>query len=513
MHNKTKLIGTIILSIAIILIVIGCYFSTKFKNAKIELGKEVTINDFIRYGSANDAKMDISKVKNEVGEYNVKVKYMFVDYDLSVKISDTTPPDLEVENIYKPLDYEFDINDFIVKLEDSSEYDVEVKDLPVINKYGEYPIRIVAKDIYNNITQKDCVLSIGWVKKEISVEVGNTIKPSDLLFDMKNINAINQSDLDDINKKREGTYYLKSVLNNSEINVKIEKTKDVTPPTLELKDVTIYENKKVNSVNDFVQKLVDVGSTPKVSLLTDINYSKTGSQKVQIEASDNDGNKVVKEAELKIIKDTFGPQIKGVSKLTVNKGTNIDYKKGVSAYDENFGNCPFEVDTSSVDITKYGNYYAIYTSVDNLGNKTTVKRVVVVNHDKTDTNNLVANIAGGLSSNAEEIRDYVRNNIKYNTNAGGSDPIWYGLNNKVGNCIVHAYIFDALLKLKGYDTKIIWTTDKTHYWNMVYLNGKWVHMDSTPTTRHNKYSIMNDELRYERLQGRDWDRNLWPKAL
>ena len=143
--------------------------------------------------------------------------------------------------------------------------------------------------------------------------------------------------------------------------------------------------------------------------------------------------------------------------------------------------------------------------------KTTEKRIIVVNHDKNDTNDLVKSAASSLSSDAETIRDYVRK-IKYSTNDGGSDPVWQGLKNKSGNCIVHAYVFDALLKQKGYTTKIIWTTDKTHYWNMVYLNGKWVHMDSTPTSRHNKYSIMNDDMRYERLQGRDWDRNAWPKA-
>ena len=155
--------------------------------------------------------------------------------------------------------------------------------------------------------------------------------------------------------------------------------------------------------------------------------------------------------------------------------------------------------------------YAIYTSSDKLGNKTTVKRVISVNHDQSDTNELVNKTASSLSSNAEAIRDYVRT-IKYSTNNGGSDPTWYGLTNRSGNCIVHAYVFHALLKAKGYSSKIIWTTDKTHYWNMVYLNGKWVHMDATPTSRHNKISIMNDEQRYERLQGRDWARSLWPKA-
>ena len=215
---------------------------------------------------------------------------------------------------------------------------------------------------------------------------------------------------------------------------------------------------------------------------------------------------------MKIVKDKDGPSISGLSKLTVNKGTKINYEKGVKAYDSNFGNCEFSVDSSDVNVSKYGTYYAIYTSVDKLGNKTTAKRVISVNHDKSDTDELVRQAASKLSSDAEAIRDYVRNNVKYNTKDGGSDPIWYGLKNKVGNCKVHAYIFEALLKLKGYTTKIIWTTDKTHYWNMVYLNGKWVHMDSTPTSLHNKYSIMNDDLRYQELQGRNWDRSLWPEA-
>ena len=509
MIKRLCLIGIIIGSLSISF---GVYLSTKFKNAEIEFGKEITVSDFIEYGTSNNIKIDTSKVKDSVGEYDVKLNYLFLTYNLKAKVSDTTPPELEVSNVYKPLDYEINADDFIVKINDSSEYNVTIKEMPTITEYGDYPIKIEAKDIYNNKVEKDCTLSIGWIKKEISVEVGNAIKVNDLVYDINDKSSINQKELDEINNQREGTYYLKSELNGSVINVKIEKTKDVTPPTLELKNVTIYENKKVNSTNDFIKTVTDKGSKVSIKLLTDINYSKIGEQKVKIEASDMDGNKIQKEASLKIIKDTYGPKINGLTKLTVNKQTNIDYKKGVSSYDENTGNCSFEVDSSNVDVSKYGNYYAIYTSSDSYGNKTTTKRVIVVNHDATDTNNLIRSIASTLSSDAEKIRDYVRNNVKYNTNWGGNDPIWYGLNNKVGNCYVHATIFDALLKAKGYDTKIIWTTDKTHYWNMVYLNGKWVHMDSTPTSRHNKYSIMNDDLRYERLQGRNWDRSLWPKA-
>ena len=513
MVKKKKILIILCFIIGTIFIGLGIVFTTKFKNAVVELGNDVSINDFVRFGTTNNVKMDVSKVqKDVVGEYEVKIQYFFLNYNLKIKVEDTTPPELQVKNLYQPLDYQINVNDFIEKLEDKSEVDVKIENAPTIDDYGDYSINITAVDKYNNKITKTSTLSIGWVKKELSVEVGNEIKIEDLVYDIKNKDTINKEELDKINNEREGTYYLKSVLEDAEINIKIEKTKDVTPPTLELKTVSIYEGKKINSINDFVKKATDKGSKVTLKMINTIDYKKLGDQKISIEASDIDGNKTVKETKLKIVKDNIGPKISGLSKITVNKGTKINYTKGVSAYDDNFGSCTFEVNSNNVDTSKYGTYQAIYTSSDSLGNKTTSKRVIIVNHDQSDTNKKIKEIASSLSSNAEKIRDYVRNNIKYNTNWGGDDPVWYGLTNKVGNCFVHAKIFEALLKYKGYNTKLIWTTDKTHYWNMVYLNGKWVHMDSTPSSRHNKYSIMNDEQRYERLQGRNWDRSLWPKA-
>ena len=60
---------------------------------------------------------------------------------------------------------------------------------------------------------------------------------------------------------------------------------------------------------------------------------------------------------------------------------------------------------------------------------------------------------------------------------------------------------------------IIWVKNQTHYWNLVKIKGVWRHMDATPgSANHARYSIMTDEMRYETLSGRDWDRNAWPAA-
>lgn len=495
-------------------ILIGTNFLTKFKNAQIEFGTEkIDKKEFINYGMDKYVEVDLSKINyQKIGRYPVAIKYFGIKYEKSLDIVDTTAPELETEDIYKKVNYEIDVKDFVVQVTDLDEVSLSYEGNIDTSLYGRYPIKIIAQDKSGNKVIKENTLLISWTKLDYEIEMGNTLKREDLVFDKKDINTISQEEIDVINNGKEGSYTVKSVKDNVELTINVLKTEDKTPPTLVLKNVTIYDGKKVSGVNAFVTKATDKCSKVSLKLLTNINYSKIGEQKVEIEASDENGNKVVKSATLKIIKDTKGPVFKGLSKITINKNAKIDYRKGVSAYDDNYGNSEFSYDASKVDVSKYGTYYATYTSKDKIGNKTTAKRVIMVNHDKSDTNALVLSVASGLSGNAESIRDYVRTKIKYSTNSGGSDPVWQGLHNKVGNCIVHAYTFDALLKAKGFNTKIIYTKDKTHYWNLVYLNGSWRHMDSTPGSRHTKYSIMTDDMRYETLQGRDWDRSKWPKA-
>lgn len=491
---------------------LGLYF--KFQNIYVELGSEKVDNTlFARYGSKSNYDVNLENIDlNKVGEYHVTIKYLGISFSKKVYVEDKTPPVLEVQEVNAKVDYQFKLEDFIVKNDDLSETKLDYITDFTPSEYGEYKVSITSKDIYGNSTTKDTKLIISWVKLSYELEVGDILKNTDLVYNTVDSKTVSEDDIKKVNNGKPGNYEVVAVKEKQKLIIQITKNEDKTPPTLNVKNLKIYEGKKIDSINNFVTKVYDKGGKVSLRYLTEIDYKKIGSQKIKIEAKDENNNITEKEATLTIMKDNKGPVIKGLSKLTVNKNTKINYQKGVSAYDDNFGKSDFSVDTSKVDVTKYGTYYAIYTSSDKLGNKTTSKRIIIVNHDKSDTNELVKKVAGTLSSNPESIRDYVRSKIKYNSNSGGKDPVWYGLTEKVGNCIVHAYTFDAILKVKGYNTKIIWTTDKTHYWNMVYLNGKWVHMDSTPGSKHNKYSIMNDAQRYERLQGRDWDRSLWPKA-
>lgn len=286
-------------------------------------------------------------------------------------------------------------------------------------------------------------------------------------------------------------------------------------PSLELRAVTIDKNQSVK-VEDFVVSATDISGEVTVTLLTQPDCKKAGTQTIQVEAKDVNGNVTVAETTLQVYTDTTPPSFSGVGAMTVEKHSTPDYEAGVVAKDSRDGNVTFTYDASKVNTSVAGTYYVIYSATDSSGNKATYRRKVTVNRDEEDTAALVASLAAKLSNDPEKIRDYVRNNIRYSSNWGGEDPVWYGLKEKQGNCYVHAKILDALLKEKGFETQLIWVTQTengrpTHYWNIVYVNGVWRHIDSTPGVKH-PATLMTDQERYNNLQGRDWDRSKWPKC-
>ena len=274
---------------------------------------------------------------------------------------------------------------------------------------------------------------------------------------------------------------------------------------------------------------VDKGDTPnytaKVSAKDDrdgkvdfeydasgVNLKKPGTYYVTYTAKDRAGNKAEEKRKVEVLADTKAPKFSGLKDITTAKNKKPDYTSGVSANDNWDGPVEYTYDDSKVDLSKAGTYYVTYTAKDQAGNKQTGRRKVVVNHDQADTKALVKQVASGLSSDPEAIRDYVRNSIKYSSSWGGDDPVWYGFKNKKGNCYVHALCLQELLEVKGYTTKLIWVTDKSHYWLLIKLDGTWKHIDATPGVRHTKYSLMNDAQRLETLQGRKWDTSQWPAA-
>ena len=493
-------------------------FPVLLESVSLEAGsKNIYLSQFYKDGRINNNSeflTDINDINlDAVGSYSVVILENNKEKTVKLNVVDTTSPTVEFKDISRGFNYEIKAEDFIESIDDYSDTIVEVKDAPEITDGGEYKVLVSVKDAYDNITEKDCILNITIMVSDYTLELGNKIKKKDIILDERFYDYLSDSEINRINKSGVGNYKIeiKKDDNVYSCNIKIQDTK---PPVIKLKSVTITKGQKVSGKEAFIKSISDASKIKSVEMKTNIDYEKIGTQTIVIEAVDAVGNKSTAETKLVINKDKNGPVFSGLSDLKVNKNTTIDYNKGVSANDKIDGKVTFSVDSSKVNTSKYGTYYATYTAKDSDGNVTTKKRKVTVNYDSNDRNALIATHYAKIgSSDYKAIRNYVKTKIKYTSDWGGNDPVWFGLNNLKGNCKVHALIYKAFLDKAGYQNQLIWTTDGSHYWNLIYINGAWRHSDSTPGGNHGMIVAETDEVRYAHLQGRDWDRNGWPAAL
>ena len=483
----------------------------------MELGTEaISIRDFMTE-KANPKKVsfvtDPSLVDlNRLGEMEIVLSHGGTRETVTLTVQDTMAPEVVFRQLVaKPIDYIPDPEDFVVSVRDADDTYIFFEDEVILPKdYSDVITTVVVEDISGNRTEQKCVLRWNWMPEIVQLEYGEQLKVEDVLLDpVHDLDLVDQAQIDEINKSGIGTYTITSTIGErtAECTVVVA---DTTGPELELRDVQVLLGGSAK-VDKFVVSAKDISGVADVRLVTELDFNTEGKQTVVIEAEDIYGNITCKETTLYVVEDFTPPKISGASKaLSVAKNSKVDFLKGVSAYDEKDGTCQVTCNSNSVNMKVAGTYYVTYTAVDNSGNKATVKRKIIVQHDKEDTAAMVREIAASLGNDPEKLRDYVRSKIRYNHDWGGTDPVWYGFTNKVGNCYVHACCLKAIFDLKGIESRLIWVTNKSHYWLIVKINGKWKHIDPTPSTLHGKYSLMNDAQRLSTLSGRKWDTTQWP---
>ena len=527
-HSKKPIV---IVCVAVVLLVtlavlFACqvWFSKqmKFQNVTVELGTEsLSISQFMteyalphRVGLVSDiSTVDLGKVGTTelVFSHGPKIE------KVTLTVEDTTAPQLTLqEKLVRFVDYVPKAEDFVKDSSDLSPVKFYFLNEPKVSgEYEEVPVEVVAEDAYGNKTTASSVLSYVWIRDTFALEYGQQMTKEDILFDAETDgHLVNQEDIDAINASPVGTYTIVSTTatRTQECVVTVA---DTSGPVLEVKDVQVYQYGYAE-LEDFLVSATDVSGEVEVRMLTELTFNELGEQKVVIEAEDIYGNITKKEVSLFVTTDTTPPVIYGLTNMTVAKHSDpnsIDFLAGVKATDDKDGNCAVKVNYSNVNWSKAGTYYINYTAKDKSGNSATYRRRITVEHDYEDTNALVASIAASLGGDPVALRDYVRSSIGYNSNWGGDDPVWYGFKNKVGNCYVHALCLQALYNQKGIANQLIWVTDHSHYWLLVYVGGGWKHIDPTPSSIHGRYyEPMNDAQRYETLSGRDWDRTQWPEC-
>lgn len=492
------------------------YQQVKFHDLTIELGTDtVSINDFMtEYARPKKVGFvsDVSVIDlNKVGETELTLSHGRQQETVILKIQDTTAPTAEftTEAMY-PINALPTAKELVSNVEDFSKTEIYfAEEIEIPEDYHDVTVTLVVEDAHGNKTEEDCLLSFQWMWGSYTLELGDELKKEDLLLDPEKDEAlIEQTDLDAINESPIGEYTLLSATKSKEQTCSVL-VQDTRGPELVLKDVQRFLNKSAK-LEDFVVSATDPSGDVELRLVTTLDFGTLGSYPVTIEAEDIHGNITSAEATLFITTDVTPPKISGLDMLSVAKNSTPNYLKGVSAEDKVDGACKVTCDSSGVDLTKAGTYYAVYKAVDKSGNVASARRSIFVIPDDADINALVESIGANLSNDPEALRNYVRDSIGYSSNWGGDAPVWYGFTNKVGNCYVHALCLKALFDLKGIENQLIWVTNKSHYWLIVKIDGIWLHIDPTPSALHGKYSLMNDAMRYSTLSGRNWDRTQWP---
>lgn len=490
-----------------------------FHDVTVELGQEtLSIRDFLTE-KGNPARAsfvsDPSKIDlNQVGRASLTLKHGTKTYVVNLIVEDTTAPTA----IFLP-EYTVSVaaslpqaSALVEKTEDFSPVRVYYAAEPEIPEdYSDTTAAIVVEDTSGNRTEGTCTLHFtGWLKESCTLELGQTLTPKMVLVNPeKDADLLKEEDLKEIGAAL-GEYTLTVEAGNTSAQCTVT-VQDTTPPALTVQSVRRFPGESA-SLSDFVTSATDLSGEPEVYLPDPLpDFSKEGTYTIVIKAKDSSGNVTQQEATLWVSRNLNPPQIQGASKeMTVEKHSAPDFLLGVTAKDDIDPKCEVTVDTSALDLTKAGTYYITYSATDSSGNVGTCKRKVIVEPDEEDTKAAIKELAATLPDDPEKIRDYVRDRIAYSAYSGGEDPIWYGLTTNTGNCIVHANTLKALLDEKGYETQLIWVTNKSHYWVIIKLDVGWRHIDSTPSPQHQKVSLMTDQERYKNLNGRNWDRSKWP---
>lgn len=498
--NKTRVICFSVVLILIIFLTILVYLAVrpKFKDITIELGTEnVSAEEFLVssiYKNGATIITDLNSINlKKVQSVDIVLDFKGRQETVKLNIVDTTAPNVKFKDMMAYLDYVPNPEDFIESKEDYSEMRVEFVQIPEYTDYGTYDVTVKVVDAYGNETTGTCKLMITWLIQEVNLELGSPFSVANVVIDTARFGSlVPESELAKVNPMVIGTYEINVSIDGKNYTSKVN-VKDTTPPNLQLKNITIWDDQTIAGYESFIVSVSDISGEVTTESQTQIDYTKIGDQTITIKATDVNGNVNEQNAVLTIKHDTTGPKIYGLSNLTVNKHSAVNYESGVYATDDKDGSVSFTVNSSAVNTAAAGTYYATYSAVDAAGNTSSYKRKIIVNWDQEDVNAKIDYFYNSYCAgqSAAGITQTVRDRIKYTSvnYASRSSAIYYGLTNGSGNCFVHAYILQALLKKAGYSCQIIYVIDGAHCWNKV---GN-VHYDSTPGRNHSLVSNSDEE--------------------
>lgn len=267
--------------------------------------------------------------------------------------------------------------------------------------------------------------------------------------------------------------------------------------------------------------------------------------KVQIFAGDSKVTYTAKEKKSSYgwgTEDTKAPVISGLvgrdsyndtsEYITLYKDLDFDFSKYIKAEDDRDGKVEIFVDTDEINYSKPGVYKLTVTACDEAGNEAEETLKVRVRKKETVdemADKILKKITKSSASDTEKVRAiyrYVYRHVSYTNHSKYHD--WenaavYGFRYGYGDCVTYYACCKALLNRAGIPNLKIQrnTTNPTHYWNMVYVQDGWYHVDCCWRQGRYYLCLLTDEQLtsfsnyYKKVSGfypNTWNRSKYPAS-
>lgn len=327
------------------------------------------------------------------------------------------------------------------------------------------------------------------VKKEINLEIGTSLEITDVVnFGVDKASFVSE-ELEVL--KTLGTYIIQ-VNKSNKIYEVIVNVIDTTSPSAE--GLSLFLSKALDIKPEQCVTNVKDETELTYNFVSNIDMNSDKEQKITVLLEDLSGNTTKVTSYITLSDDITPPVLEGEDLFESPLNEGVSYKKIVTATDDSGEEVTLDIDNSSVDVSKEGNYKVVYTATDHVGN-VAVKEITITVYKKSQSQEKVEErakeviaeiIEDGMTDKekATAIFYWVRNNIAYTgTTARDSwvDGAYAGFFNKAGDCYAYAMTTKALLNTAGIvnmDIVKIPTTS-SHFWNLVDVGDGWIHLDTT----------------------------------
>ena len=338
------------------------------------------------------------------------------------------------------------------------------------------------------------------VVKDVTIEAGETFALEDF-FETVPQEARFVTDVSGIDTKIPAVYGLKVSFDKyfqQEVRLTIQ---DTTAPTGKAVKQEFFTVDPFPEVEKCVSDLYDLNGIADVKFKDGIpDISAGGDYKVPVVVTDPYNNSTVIEVPMHVTKDSTPPVIEGLkTNRMIRSGDEVDFREGVTVTDDYDPAPVLNIDASKFNSNKPGKYKVYYKATDRSGNvsEATIS-LEVWQSSASDLKSKEAykyadKILKGIKGKndvdrAKKIYKWVCRNIVYLSRAGHptfEKAALTGFKSRKGNCWVMCSCYKVLLDRANIPNLIVTranckVSSSNHYWNLIYVNKGWYHVDCTP---------------------------------